>query len=107
MVTCSKCGTKNPDDARFCVSCGAALYSMGGERRRGETCFGQPERRIEDECFGLPHGGTIVALFIGLIIVVFGVGNLVGWRIDWGPFIMIVIGVLIVSGAIYGFMRRR
>ncbi|MFH0748818.1 MAG: hypothetical protein V1915_02710 [Candidatus Bathyarchaeota archaeon] len=83
------------------------MYSMGGERKRGETCFGQPERRMENECFGLPHGGTIVVLLIGLIIVVFGVGNLVGLTIDWGPLLMIVIGFLIVAGAIYGFMRRR
>lgn len=107
MVTCPKCGVKNPDEARFCVSCGGALYSMEGERKRGGTCFRQPERRMEDECFGLPHGGAIIGLFIGFMIIIFGLGSLFGWRIDLGPLVMIVIGVLIVAGAIYGLSRRR
>ena len=28
MATCSKCSTHNPDDARFCVSCGTAITSI-------------------------------------------------------------------------------
>jgi len=107
MVTCPKCGTKNPDEASFCVSCGAALNIMEGERKRGSTCFGQPDRRMEDECFGLPHGGSIVGIIIGIIIIIFGLGNLFGWKIDLGPLVMIIIGVLIVAGALYGFTRRR
>jgi len=107
MVTCSKCGTKNPDDAKFCVNCGATLYSMEGERGHGGSCFGQPERRMENECFGLPHGGTIIGLFIGLMIILFGLGSLFGWKIDFGPLMIIVIGVLIVAGALYGLSRKR
>lgn len=57
--------------------------------------------------FGLPHGGIIVGLFIGLMLVIFGLGNLFGWKIDFGPLVMIVIGVLIVAGALYGLSRRR
>lgn len=107
MVTCPKCGTKNPDEAQFCVNCGAALVSTGRERRRGGGCFGQPEGRMEDECFGLPHGGTIVGLVIGLIIILFGLGSLFGWKIDFGPLAIIIVGVLIVAGALFGLTRRR
>lgn len=107
MVTCPKCGAKNPDEARFCVSCGGALFSMEGERKRGGTCFGQPEKRVEDECFGLPHGGAIAGLIIGIIIILFGLVNIFGWRVDIGAYIPIIIGILIVAGAIYGLSRRR
>jgi len=107
MVTCPKCGTKNPDDAKFCANCGGALYSIEGERKRGGTCFGQPERRMEDECFGLPHGGAIIGLIIGLIIIIYGLGSFFNWRIDFGPLVMIILGGLIVAGALYGLSRRR
>ena len=73
MVTCPKCGTKNPNEANFCVSCGSTLLTIEEEKKRS-TYFRQPDRR-EDECFGLPHGGAIIGLFIGLIIIVAGLGN--------------------------------
>ena len=107
MVTCTKCGTRNLDEAKFCVNCGADLASAGGERRGGgDSCFGRQNRR-EDECFGLPNGGAVVGLIIGIIIIIFGLSNLLGWRIDFGPLLMIVVGVLIAAGAIYGMTRRR
>ena len=107
MVTCPKCGTRNPDEATFCVNCGAALNIMEGERKHGSTCFGQPERRMEDECFGLPHGGAIVGIIIGIIIVLYGLVNIYGWKLDIGVYIPIIIGILIVAGAIYRLTRRR
>ena len=107
MVTCPKCGTKNQDDAKFCVNCGADLILTGGERRRGGSdCFGQ-QKRPEDECFGLPNGGAIVGLIVGIVIIIFGLSNLFGWRIDLGPMAMIIVGVLIAAGAVYGMSRRR
>ena len=107
MVTCSKCGTKNADEARFCVNCGANINLSEVARKRDSSCFGQPERRMDQESFGLPHGGTIVGLFIGIIIILAGLGNLFGWRIDFGAFVMILIGLLIIAGAIYGLSRRK
>ena len=80
---------------------------MERERKSGGTCFGRPERRIDNECFGLPHGGAIAGIIFGLIIILFGLGNIFGWNIDFGVFIMIIIGVLIVAGAIYGLSSRR
>ena len=106
MVTCPKCGTTNPDDASFCTNCGSVLNVMEGERKRGDTCFGQRER-LEDECFGLPHGRAIVGLFFGAIIIIIGLGNLFGWSIDLGPLAMIMFGILIIAGAIYGLTQRR
>jgi len=72
MVYCPKCGTKNEEDVKFCVNCGAALYAEEKRERRRTTCFGA-ERRREDECFGLPHGGAIAGVIFGAFIILIGI----------------------------------
>ena len=101
MVYCSKCGKQNEEGAEFCVDCGAALYAEVSEKRRVER------RRREDECFGLPRGGTVFGLFIGLIIIAVGLQQIFGFNIELGPFVIIVVGLLFVAGAIYGLVRGR
>ncbi len=100
MVYCTKCGTKNEEDATVCVKCGASLAT----RPTGKY----ERKRAEEECFGLPHGGAIAGLIIGAIIVFVGLSWLAG--VDWGkyfwPVIIIVFGILIVAGALYGLRRR-
>jgi len=96
MVTCTKCGTENEENAKYCINCGAAL----GRMERTET-------RPRDECFGLPRGGAIFGLFIGAIIILWGLTEIFGWRVELGTFAIIIIGILIVAGAIYGLTRRR
>ena len=98
MVYCSECGTNNEEGTEFCVKCGAALYPERGRKR-------QPEKR--DECFGLPRGGAIFGLLIGIIIILVGLRELYGWEIEFGPFAIIVVGILFLAGAIYGLTRRR
>jgi tetrahydromethanopterin S-methyltransferase subunit E len=66
-----------------------------------------------DECFGLPNGGAVCGLVFGAIVIIAGLA----WyfHYDWnqlwntalGPFLVIVIGLLIVAGAIYGMGHRR
>ena len=82
--------------------------------RQAKTCFGQ-EKKEEDECFGLPHGGVIVAVIIGAIIIIAGISSLLSsvfnWKIEilnsvW-PLFVIVIGILIIAGAVYGMSRRK
>ena len=99
MVYCSKCGTNNEEDAEFCNKCGAALYPEKGVTRR-------PERPQKDECFGLPHGSAIFGIVLGLIIILAGARELLGWNIDFGPFVIIIIGLLIATGAIYKYSSR-
>jgi hypothetical protein len=64
---------------------------------------------MENECFGLPNGGMIVGVVIGVIIILVGLGLFLqatyGISIDFWPIIIIVFGLLILLGAIYG--RRR
>ena len=101
MVYCTKCGTKNEEDAVVCVKCGASLVARPAWRRE--------RRRPEKECFGLPYGGAIVGLIIGVIIIVAGISWLLPEDIsfEWWPIIVIVFGLLIVAGAMYGFRRRQ
>ncbi len=80
---------------------------------RGAEEFG---RRAEKECFGLPHGGAIVGLIIGIIIILVALSWIPGLippevkevtdLLFW-PVIVIVFGILIVAGALYGLGRRR
>jgi uncharacterized membrane protein YvbJ len=105
MVYCVKCGTKNADDAKVCSQCGASLYPVREERERYY-------RRYEHECFGIPGGGAIVGLAIGVIIVIAGLiwflqqAGVIGSNVSALPFAAIIFGVLIVIGALVGMRRR-
>ncbi len=126
LVYCTKCGTKNEEDAKYCSKCGANLEvsrekiferraEEWGEEfgRRAEEWGEQFGKRAEKECFGLPHGGAIFGLFIGIIIILAGTililqekGVLVeGLDVLW-PFFVIIFGILFVAGAIYTLTRR-
>jgi len=106
MVYCTKCGTKNEDTDLVCVKCGASLETGTIVSRRYER------KGAEEECFGLPHGGAMVGIAIGVIILLWGSFELakqVGWITkapDIWPFILIVLGLLIVLGALYRLSRR-
>lgn len=111
LVYCTKCGTKNEDNSEACEKCGAPLQLSRPEKRyrSADDCFGPRERRhMEDECFGLPHGGAIAGIIFGVIIVFIGLAIFSGvtdlWNLLW-PLVLVIIGVLIIAGAIYG-MRR-
>ena len=118
MVYCAKCGTKNEDDALVCTNCGASLKSAPrvesnwegrleqGAERLGENAerFG---KRMESECFGLPQGNSIIGIIFGLIVILLGVRELYDWNIDLGPYIIIIVGILIAAGALYGRNKPR
>lgn len=126
LVYCTKCGTKNKEDAKHCSKCGANLEVSPEKRlekraeewgeefgRRAEEWGEQFGKRVEEECFGLPHGGAIFGLFIGIIIILAGtifllreMGVIVeSFNLLW-PFFVIIFGTLIVAGSIYALTRR-
>ena len=120
MVFCSKCGTKNEDAADFCVSCGSKLkvstektiekrIEKGAEEfgKRAEAWGEDFGKRTEQECFGLPHGGTILGLIIGIIIILVGVTSLAGIDLEFWPLIIIIFGLLIAGGALYSLTHKR
>ncbi len=114
LVYCSKCGAKNKDDAKICAKCGESIYPPVGKviERRAETCFGPRKRREPhvDECFGLPRGGAIVGIVIGLLIILFGVSWILSRyyniSIEIWPIAVIIFGILIIAGVLYGLRRR-
>lgn len=119
MVYCIKCGAKNEEGTKYCAKCGANVevsQEEGWERRvdewgeefgkRAEEWGEDFGKKVENECFGLPRGGAIFGLFIGIIIIIFGLQQIFGLDIELGPFIIIIIGILILAGAIYGLSRR-
>ena len=120
MVFCSKCGTKNEDGSEYCVKCGSKLnISMekslekriedGAEEfgKRAEAWGEDFGKRAEQECFGLPQGGTIFGIIIGIIIILVGVTSLSGIDLEFWPLIIIIFGLLIFGGAIYSLTQKR
>ena len=120
MVHCAKCWTKNEEDSKYCLKCGAALEASQSSRgldsidEWGENIGKRAERwgesfgkRAEKECFGLPRGGTIFGLIIGIIIIVVGLSSIAGIDLDLWPLFILIIGVLILGGAIYSLTRKR
>jgi len=112
-IYCPKCGRENAEGSAYCVSCGAPLTSppagaQYAERRprRNDECFGRGE---EQECFGLPWGGIIAALIFGGLLIFLGIGIWQGWNMEnfLGPAVMVLIGGLLVAGALYGYSKRR
>jgi len=110
-VYCSKCGTKNEEDAKYCKKCGANLLAPPTERWE--------QKRIEDECFGLPNGGGIIGIIIGInigiIIILVGIALIPGIKTMYaprqfsdyiGPIAAILFGALILAGSLYNFSRR-
>jgi hypothetical protein len=64
---------------------------------------------MEDECFGLPHGGAIAGLVFGAIIILWGLSMVPGMLpadFPFWPAIVLIFGVLIIAGALYGISRR-
>ena len=112
MVYCAKCGSQNKDEASQCMNCGEPLSVTNRKSRdweeeievRAEEFGERAERfgrRMEDECFGLPGGNSIIGILIGLAIILWGASELLDFNLDLGPFAIIVFGVLIVAGALY------
>ena len=108
MVVCPKCGTKNEEDAKYCAQCGTDLKTGAYPSRRHKP-------RREEECFGIPKGGTFVGLAIGVIIILWGFIWLLQlvlpeghWvkTLDIRPFAVIIFGILILVGALYGLSRK-
>ncbi len=109
---CPRCGKENAEGATFCTSCGAPLTAppagaqyAGPRARRSNDCFGGGE---EGECFGLPNGGLIAALVFGGLIILLGIGIWAQWDIGnlAGPIFLVVLGVLLVAGALYTRGKR-
>jgi len=110
MVYCHNCGTKNDDDAEFCSKCGEPLKDVRDyEGRRHPRNHDDRYYRERQECFGLPHGNLIGPLIAGIVLILIGLSSIYGfniWAVFW-PVLIVIIGLLIIVGAIYGARKKR
>jgi hypothetical protein len=65
-VLCARCGHRNPDDARFCSSCGAPLGAAGDDDNATLTLSAVEAADSEDE---LEHYLDGLAPGVGLLVV--------------------------------------
>lgn len=69
---CNHCGKQNPDDARICAYCGAAVGGVRAQRRLVRPRVG---RRIAGVCAGLAdyYGWNLTAMrIVWLVLFLFG-----------------------------------
>jgi len=98
LVYCSKCGAENEEDATVCKECGASL-------RRPPTRVYR-RRRAEDNCFGSKGGFNWFGLFIGAMIILAGLSQLLQDTYGWAsldrlwPIPVILLGLIIVYNAL-------
>jgi len=118
MIICNKCETKNEEDAIYCVKCGAKLEvsreeswdkrmekwgeDFGKRAERWGEDFG---RRAEKEALNV---GAILGIIVGVAMILVGIAWFSGIavaRYFW-PIIVIVFGLLVLAGVIYGLLRN-
>lgn len=109
MVYCHECGTKNDDDAEYCSKCGSSLKGNGDDPDERHRYRRDYRYRQRNECFGLPYGGLIVGIIFGVLLILFGISSIYGFalmRYIW-PIIIVIVGILIIAGAITSYSRRK
>ena len=100
MVYCTECGAQNPDDAEFCIKCGAELHP-GRDYQRNRRW------REREMCLGVPVSGQIWGLIFGVIIILWGLSQLMGMRLDFFALVAIVLGLIILTSALRGRASHR
>jgi hypothetical protein len=106
MVYCSKCGTNNEDEVKYCISCGANIAGKSGARvdRSNDMCFGRSEDS-DEMCFGRPGTSNIGWAVFGIIVVLIGaswvISEITGVESElFWPFMGILVGLIIIISAI-------
>jgi hypothetical protein len=64
------------------------------------------ERYPRDECFGLPNSKAIAGIVFGILIIIWGLSVLLGWELNVMALLVVLFGVLIVSGTIYTLTKK-
>jgi uncharacterized membrane protein YvbJ len=126
MSYCPKCGTKVREEMSFCPKCGAALkveqppaeapaapykaekaekHEKQEKREKGEKA----EKREKAEKHEKREFGYIGSLIGGLILIFIGLMFYLALTtsINWaaaGAFIIVIIGILVIVGAVYAAM---
>ena len=130
MPYCHKCGSEVKEENSFCPNCGASLkgaepktYAPPLQSSRSEkaekqeknekqekqekTEKGEHQEKYEKQEFGVlgPLVGGVILILIGFISYL-TVSGVFDWR-SIGPFILIIIGAIIILGVIVGVVMAR
>jgi uncharacterized membrane protein YvbJ len=113
MSYCPKCGSKIEEEMSFCPKCGAPLkvQQATAEARatyRKEEKAEKGEKREKTEKHEKHEYGFLGPLIGGLVLIFIGAASYLeitkayDSRVIWA-FFFVLIGVLIIVGAIYGY----
>lgn len=93
MVRCAKCGAENREGSQYSAQCGAALQPSRVRREKYEL-------REIDACFGGARPVKYFWLIIGLLIILWGIFQLLETyfkiTIPLWPLVLIAIGLYII-----------
>ncbi|WNZ28672.1 MAG: zinc-ribbon domain-containing protein [Candidatus Bathyarchaeota archaeon] len=122
MPYCPKCGSEVKEENSFCPKCGAALKATGStpprspEYRRNEKAEKNEKQekneksgneKYEKQQFGVfgPFMGGVILILVGLMFYL-SVSGIIEFRSIF-PFVLIIIGALIIIGVLTGAMRAK
>jgi uncharacterized membrane protein YvbJ len=113
---CPKCGNEITEEMAFCPKCGAALRAeqvtvetrtrkyhrdeKAEKEEKGEKSEKAEKHEKRGYSFLGPLIGGLVLIFIGLVSYL-EINNMIDSRMVWA-FFFVVIGVIIIVGALYG-----
>ena len=105
-VHCTKCGTENAEGAQYCTECGAPLYPPRARHEKYE----KQEKAEREMCFGAALPTRYFWLIIGLLIVLWGVVQLIEIffqiSLNLWPLIVIAIGLYIIYRVLSRSQRK-
>jgi len=112
MLYCPKCGEKISEEMTFCPKCGASLKATQPPAEARMATYRRHEKEEKEEkgekhekrqySFIGPLIGGLILIFIGLTSYL-EITGAVDRRVVWA-FFFVVIGLLIIIGALYGAM---
>ncbi|MDG6222107.1 MAG: zinc-ribbon domain-containing protein [Candidatus Bathyarchaeota archaeon] len=122
MPYCPKCGSEVKEENSFCPKCGTALKNTGPtpprppEYRRNEKAEKNEKQekneksgneKYEKQQFGVfgPFMGGVILILVGLMFYL-SVSGIIEFRSIF-PFVLIIIGALIIIGVLTGAMRAK
>ena len=122
MPYCPKCGSEVKDENSFCPKCGVSLKASApvppkpAEYRRNEKAEKNEKQekhekssneKYEKQQFGVfgPFIGGIILILIGLMLYL-SVEGIIEFR-SMFPFVLIIVGVVIIIGVLSGAMRAK
>jgi len=91
MVYCTRCGEQNEEGTEYCKKCGASLKP--GARIR----YRRDDREL---CFGVPMAGHTWGLIFGLVIVLWGISELLGFSFNFWAIFAVAFGLILLYNAL-------